>query len=48
MGAVTGDEVDNQEEEEDNEEIDHFEFQVSLNSSTHENDASKNMETGKL
>ena len=46
MGTGTGDEVDNQEEEEDNEEIDDFESQVSLNSSAHENEAFTIMETG--
>ena len=48
MGAETGDEVDTQKEEEDNEKIDDFESQVSLNNSTHENKASKNMDTGYL
>ena len=32
--------------EEDNEEVDDIESQVSLTSSTHENEASTNMETG--
>ena len=45
MGMGTGDEVDTQEEDEDNEENQDFESQVSLNSSTHENEASTNMET---
>ena len=46
MGTGAGDEVDTQEEEEDNEEIDDFDSQVSLSSSTHESEASTNMETG--
>ena len=46
MGTGTGDEVYTQEEEEDNEKIDNFESQVSLNGSTHEKEASTNMETG--
>ena len=46
MGTGTGDEVDTQEEEEDNREINDFESQLSLNSSTHESEASTNIETG--
>ena len=46
MGAVAGDEVDTQEEEDENGEIDDFESHVSLNSSTHENEASTKMENG--
>ena len=46
MGTGTSDEVDTQEEEEDNEEIDDFEFQVRPNSSKHENEASTNMQSG--
>ena len=46
MGLGTGDKVDTQEEEESNEKFDDFESQVSLNSSTHENEASTNIETG--
>ena len=46
MGLGTGDRVDTHEEEEGNEKIDEFEPQVSLNSSTHENEASTNIETG--
>ena len=46
MGLGTGDKVDTQEEEEGNKKFDYFEPQVSLNSSTHENEASLNMETG--
>ena len=50
MGTGTGDEVDTQEEKEDKDEleVDDFEFQVSLNSSTHENEASTNIKTGYL
>ena len=46
MGTGTSDEVDTQEEEEDTQKIDDFESHVSLNSSTHESEASTNMETG--
>ena len=45
MGTGTGDKVDTQEEEVDNGETDEFESDVSLNSSTYENEASLNMET---
>ena len=44
MGTCTGDEVETQEEEED--EQDDFGSQLSLNSSTHENGAPTNRETG--
>ena len=40
MSTGLDDEVDNQEEEEDNGEIDEFESQVSVNSSTYEKEAS--------
>ena len=46
MGLGTGDKIDTQEGEEGNEKFDDFEPQVSLNSSTHEKEASTNMETG--
>ena len=46
MGLGTGDKIDTQEGEEGNEKFDDFEPQVSPNSSTHENEASTNMETG--
>ena len=46
MGLGTDDKVDTQEEEEGNAKFDDFEPQLSLNSSTHENEASTNMETG--
>ena len=46
MGTGTSDEVDTQGEEEDNDKIDDFESQLSLNKSTHENEASTKMETG--
>ena len=46
MGKGTVDEVDPQEEEEHNGENDDFESQVGLISSTHENQAPTNMETG--
>ena len=46
MRTGLDDAVDNQEEEEDNGEIDDFESQVSVNSSTYENGPSTNMETG--
>ena len=39
MGLGTGDKIDTKEEEEGNEKFDDFEPQVSLNSSTHENEA---------
>ena len=42
----TGDEMDTREEDEDNEKIDDFEYQVILNCSTHENEESKILETG--
>ena len=45
MGTGTGDEAETQEEEDDDDEIDDFESQVSLKSSTHENGASTNSET---
>ena len=45
MGTSTVEEVDTQEEEEDKEVIDDYESEVSLNSSTQENEASTNMET---
>ena len=44
MRVVTGDEAETQEEEKENGEIDDFGSQVSLNSSTHENEASTNIE----
>ena len=46
MGVATGDEVETQEQEEEKMEMDDFKSQVSLNSSTHKNEASKNMENG--
>ena len=46
MGTGTGDEVDTQEEEEAKGKIDDFESQVSLSSSTHEHEASTNLENG--
>ena len=46
MGTGTGDEVDTQDEKEDKEVVDDFVSQVRLNSLTHENKASTNMETG--
>ena len=46
MGAGTGVEAETQEEEEDNDEQDDFESQISLISSTQENDAYTNRETG--
>ena len=46
MGTGTGDEAETQEEEEDNDEQDDYGSQISLNSSTHENDAPTNRETG--
>ena len=46
MGTGTGDEIDTKDEEEDNREINDYESQLSLNNSTHESEASKNIETG--
>ena len=46
MGTGTGDEAETQEEEEDDDEQDDFESQISHNSSTQENDAYTNRETG--
>ena len=46
LGTGTGDEVETQEEEEDDDEHDDFGSQLSLNSSTHENGAPTNRETG--
>ena len=46
MGTGTGDEAETQEEEEDDDEQDDFGSQVSLNSSTQENDAYTDKETG--
>ena len=48
MGTATGDEVETQEEEEDDDEQDDFGSQLSLNSSSHENEAPANKETGSL
>ena len=48
MGTGTGDEAENQEEEEDDDEQDDFGSQVSLNSSTQENDAYTDRETGPM
>ena len=48
MGTGTGDEAETQEEEEDNDEQDDFGSQVSLNSSTQENDAYTDKETGSI
>ena len=48
MGTGTGDEAETQEEEEDNDEQDDFGSQVSLNSSTPENDAYIDTETGSM
>ena len=45
LGTDTVDEVDTHEEEEDKNEIDDFKSQISLNRSTHENEASTNMKT---
>ena len=45
LKTASGDEEDIQKEEDDNGEIADFESQVSLNTSTHENEASENMET---
>ena len=46
MGKGTCDDAETQEEEEDNDEQDDYGSQISLNSSTHENDAPTNRETG--
>ena len=46
MGTGTGDEAETQEEEEDDDGYDDFGSQVSLNSSTQENDAYKDKEAG--
>ena len=46
MGTETGDERDTQEEAEDNGENDDSESQLSLSSSTHENEAPANTENG--
>ena len=43
MGTGTDDKVDTQEVEEDNEKNDDFESQISLNSLTHDKEASKNI-----
>ena len=48
MGKGTGDDAETQEEQEVNDEQDDFEFQVSLNSSTLENDAYTDRETGTM
>ena len=48
MGTGTGDEAEAQEKEEDNEEQDEFGSQVSLNSSTQENAAYTDRETGSM
>ena len=48
MGTGTIDEAETQEEEEDEDEQNDFGFQVSLKSSTQENDACTNGETGPL
>ena len=48
MGTDTGDEAETQEEEEDDDEQDNFGSQVSLNSSTQENDAYTDRETGTM
>ena len=48
MGTGTGDEAETQEEEEDDDEQDDFGSQVSLNSSTQENDAYTDRETGSM
>ena len=48
MGTDTGDEAETQEEEEDDEEQDDFGSQVSLNSSTQENDAYTNRKSGSM
>ena len=46
MGAGTGDDAETQEEEKDDDEQDDLKSQISLNSSTQENDACTNRETG--
>ena len=48
MGTGTGDESETQEEEGDEDEQDDFGSQVSLNSSTQENDAYTDRETGSM
>ena len=48
MGTGTDNEAETQEEEEDNDELDDFESQVSLNSSTQENDAYTDRETDSM
>ena len=48
MGTSTGDEAETQGEEEDDDEQDDFGSQVSLNSSTQENDAYTDGETGSM
>ena len=48
MGTGKGDEAETQEEEEDDDEQDDFGSQVSLNSSTQENDAYTDRETGSM
>ena len=48
MGTGTGDEAETQEEEENDDEQDDFGSQVSLNSSTQENDAYTDRETGTM
>ena len=48
MGTGTGNEAETQEEEEDDDEQDEFGSQVSLNSSTQENDAYTDIETGPM
>ena len=48
MGTGTGDEAETQEEEEEYYEQDDFGSQVSLNSSTQENDAYTDRETGSM
>ena len=47
-GNGTGDEAETQEEEEDNDEQDDFGSHVTLNSSTQENDAYTDKETGSM
>ena len=48
MGMGTGDKAETREEEEDDGEQDDFESQTSLNSSTQDNDAYTNRETGSM
>ena len=48
MGTGTGDEAETQEEEEDDDKQDDFGSQVSLNSTTQENDAYTDRETGTM